>query len=80
MADSYMFDRGNLIASTKFIYLVKNKGVIPSDAGASKEFDGQPGYEIFNLKTKAQYWVSRKLAHTRYKLKTNSKAGQVLFG
>lgn len=80
MADSYMFNIGNLIVSTKYIYLVKDKGIIPTDKGMSKEFDGHIGYEIFNLKTKAQYWVSRKLAHTRYKLKTNSKAGQVLFG
>lgn len=80
MADSYKFNVGNLIASTKYLYLVRDRGVIPDSKGASREFDGSPGYEIYNLKTKARYWVSRKLAHTRYVLKENGKAGQVLFG
>lgn len=80
MASSYKFEVGNLVKSTKFVYLIKNRGLIPNGRGASKDFDGQLGYEVYNLKTKAQYWTSRELAHNKYKLETNSKAGQVLFG
>lgn len=80
MADSYKFNIGNLVASTKYLYLVRDRGGIPKSKGMSPDHDGVPGYEMYNLKTKAKYWVTRKLAHERYVIKENGKAGQVLFG
>ena len=79
MANPYRFKIGNLVKSTKYTYLVKNRGIVPEGQGMSSATDGRPGYHMFNLKTKAEYWVTITLAHERYKLEVNTKAGQVLF-
>lgn len=80
MRHTLKFQKGDIVASTKFLYLVRNRGLIPDNAGLSKDSDGIPGYEVFNLTTKARYWVPYRLAEEKYTLKSRSTAGQVLFG